>query len=741
MKIKQGEWTMSSVNYWALLRVFMLGCLFFGQVTAAEAQSLKSVDFNVLPGNKVQLAFELSEKAVTPKVFQMSSPARIVLDFLETKSALAQKKNIINQAGISSFFAVEAGGRLRVVVNLREKLTYTLKQEGKKTLLVLSQIESAKNSPVTSNQLENQQAIIAKQEIKKIDFRRGAKGEGRILISLSNKNTLVKTQQKSGKIELRFINTKLPANYAKRMDVIDFATPVSMIDAKQSGADVKVIITPIDIEHKYSVFQAEGLLTVKVREITLEESKAKKAAYKGERLTLDFHDIEIRNAFKILAEISGENVIVDDAVSGNLTLQLNDVNWDHAFALILKLKGLAKRQVDNVVLVAPMEKIRKLEEEEIEAQKVNERLEPLLTEYIQINYAQAESFKDILEGESSRARGGCALMALELGAGGGAGAGGGRGGSSRSGGGSSNSNNNNNNDENNALLSPRGTALVDPRTNTLIVKDTAKQLEEIRKMLALLDVPVRQVLIEARIVIAEDGFQQDLGVKFGASYAGGDGAQTGFGLGGSTGGSTAVNGVDPISSVVSGLAAANPYGALGMTLVSGADYVLNLEISARQDERKAEFVSNPKILTSDRCIARIEQGEQIPYQTTSQEGTTTIFMDASIILEVIPQITPGGSVIMKVKITKDSPGDQTPDGLAINKREINTSVHVKNGETIVLGGVYEGDTLHIVESVPWFADLPLVGWMFRRNVEGDSKRELLIFITPKVVKDTMRAQS
>ena len=730
---------MGSLNYWALLRIFMLGCLFFGQVATAGAQSLKSVDFSVLSGNKVQLAFELSEKAVTPKVFQMSSPARIVLDFSGTKSALAQKKNIINQAGISSFFAVEAGGRLRVVVNLREKLTYTLKQEGKKTLLVLSQVGSAKNSLVTSNQLENQQAVIAKQEIKKIDFRRGAKGEGRILISLSNKNTLVKTQERSGKIELRFINTKLPAHYAKRMDVIDFATPVSMIDAKQSGADVKVIITPIDIEHKYSVFQADGLLTVKVRGITLEESKAKKAAYKGERLTLDFHDIEVRNAFKILAEISGENIIVDDAVSGNLTLQLNDVHWDHAFALILKLKGLAKRQVDNVVLVAPMEKIRKLEEEEIEAQKVKERLEPLLTEYIQIHYAQAESFKNILEGNSSGARGGCTLMALELGSGGSGGSAGGSGGGLNIGG--SNSSNNDDDDENDTLLSKRGTAIVDSRTNTLIVKETAKQLEEIKKMLALLDVPVRQVLIEARIVIAEEGFQQDLGVKFGASYAGGDGGQTGFGLGGSTGGSTTVNGVDPISSVVSGLAAANPYGALGMTLVSGADYVLNLEISAKQDERKAEFVSNPKILTSDRCIARIEQGEQIPYQTTSQDGTTTIFMDASIILEVIPQITPGGSVIMKIKITKDSPGDQTPDGLAINKREINTSVHVKNGETIVLGGVYEGDTLHIVESVPWLADLPVVGWMFRRNVEGDSKRELLIFITPKIVKDTMRAQS
>jgi type IV pilus assembly protein PilQ len=732
MKIKQGGWNMGSLNYWALLRIFILGCFFFGQASAAGIQSLNNVDFNVLSGGRVQLVFELSEKAVKPKVFQMSNPARIVLDFPETKSALAQKKNIINQAGINSFFAVEAGGRLRVVVNLREKLTYTVKLQGKKTRLIFKQIEAEKKIPIASNDVENSQVSIAKQEVKKIDFRRGTKGEGRILISLSNKDTLVKTQQKSGKIELRFINTRLPANYAKRMDVIDFATPVSIIGATQSGADVKVLITPIDIEYSYSVFQADGLLTVKVREITLEESKAKKAAYKGERLTLDFHDIEVRNALKILAEISGENIIVDDAVSGNVTLQLNDVHWDHAFALILKLKGLAKRQVDNVVLVAPMEKIRKLEEEEIEAKKVKERLEPLLTEYIQINYAQAESFKDILEGNSTRARGGCALMALELGGGSGSGS---------SGGGLNIGGDNNDDDEENTLLSRRGTAIVDSRTNTLIIKDTATQLEEIRKMLALLDVPVRQVLIEARIVIAEEGFQQDLGVKFGATYLGGDGAQTGFGIGGSTGGSTAINGFDPVSSVVTGLAAANPYGALGMTLVSGADYVLNLEISAMQDDRKAEFVSNPKILTSDRCIARIEQGEEIPYQTTSQDGTTTIFKDASIVLEVIPQITPGGSVIMKIKITKDSRGEQTPDGLAINKREINTSVHIKNGETIVLGGVYEGDTLHIVESVPWFAELPLVGWMFRRNIEGNSKRELLIFITPKVVKDVMRTQS
>jgi type IV pilus assembly protein PilQ len=738
MKIRQGKWRMGSFNDGVIFCFFILGCLLFGQASATETQLLKNVDVSMLSENKVQLAFYMSEKAVKPQVFQMSNPARIVLDFPETKSALGQKKTTINQVGINSFFVIEAGGRLRVVVNLREKLAYTLQQKGRRTLLILKKIESIKNISTTVSQLKNNKVGIAKQEITKIDFRRGIKGEGHILISLSRKDTLVKTQKKSGKIELRFINTKLPVNYAKRMDVIDFATPVSVVDAQQSGEDVKVLITLLDTAYTYSVLQVDGLLTVKVRKLTVEAGKVKKATYKGARVTLDFHDIEVRNAFKILAEISGENIIVDDAVSGNVTLQLDDVHWDHAFALILKLKGLAKRQVDNVILVASIEKIRQLEK--LEAQKVNERLEPLLTEYIQINYAQAESFKNILEGNSSGAKGGCELMAVELTSlkakkSNGAGS------SNRSSEGlnieGGNRSNDKGDDKNNTLLSKRGTAIVDSRTNTLIVKDTAKQLAEIKKMLILLDVPVRQVLIEARIVIAEEGFQQDLGVKFGASYSI-DKAQ--FGLTGSTGGATTANENNPISSVITGLAAANPSGALGMTLGAGADYVLNLEISAMQDDRKAEFVSNPKILTSDRCIARIEQGEEIPFQTTSQEGTTTIFKNASIVLEVIPQITPNGSVIMKIKIKKDSRGEQTPDGLAINKREINTSVHIKNGETIVLGGVYEGDTTHIVESVPWFAELPLIGWMFRRNIEENSKRELLIFITPKVVKDVMQTQ-
>ncbi len=293
---------------------------------------------------------------------------------------------------------------------------------------------------------------------------------------------------------------------------------------------------------------------------------------------------------------------------------------------------------------------------------------------------------------------------------------------------------NNSQSVNYSLLSERGTAIVDSRTNTLIVKDTAKSQEEIMQMIQKLDRQVRQVLIEARIVIAEQGFAQELGVKFGAAYVGKNGSV------GATTGSNPNNGTpgDIVSPILSNLAVSNPYGALGMTLASGANYVLNLEISALQDDSKAQFVSNPKVLTSDRCLARIEQGQQIPYQTVSQNGTQTQFQDASIILEVTPQITPSGSVIMDLYITKDSPGAATPGGLAINTRQVTASVRVEDGETIVIGGVYEGDTANLVNSVPWFADLPLVGWMFRKTTKSDSKKELLVFITPKITKDSMK---
>ncbi|MBE0469646.1 MAG: type IV pilus secretin PilQ [Methyloprofundus sp.] len=733
MNIKQGGFCMSFLKQWSLLRVLLLSTLLLGQVSlvAAEDVVLSAVDFNALSGDNLQLSLEMTGNVTKPKVFHTDNPARIVLDFDGVKSGLKQKKNVINAGGVNSFVAVESGDRLRVVINLLKLVAYDVKLSGNRVIVTLnSSGKMARDShkKLTEKTLTQFASLIPEQAINKIDFRRGAKAEGRLLIYLSNPNTVVNTQEKSGKIELSFLNTTLATAYAKKMDVLDFATPVSMIEAKQVGSRVKVVITPTNVDYAYSSFQTDGVLTLEVRPISTaeeEEKRRNKFPYTGERLSLNFQDIEIRSVLQILADFTDLNILASDSVTGNLTLRLNDVPWDQALDFVMKSKGLSKRQAGNVILVAPTAEIRKLEEEEIESQKVAKRLEPLKTEYIQINYAKAENFRNILLGNSSSSSisdDGCTVSA---------------GTSSRGGSGGSSSSNNNNNsssnrgseDDNFSLLSHRGTAIVDSRTNTLIVKDTAKSLEEIRKMIMKLDRQVRQVLIEARIVIAEEGFAQDLGVKFGAAYTGGD-----IGIAGTTSKSSE----DVLGPFISSLAASNPYGALGMTLSDGANYILNLEITALQDDRKAEFVSNPRVLTSDRCKATIEQGEEIPFQTTSQDGTTTIFKKAQILLDVTPQITPSGSVIMELKITKDSRGEQTPDGLAINKRELNTSVRVEDGETVVLGGVYEGDSIDIVNSVPWFSDLPVIGWMFRKTIQNDSKRELLIFITPKIMKDSMR---
>lgn len=757
MNNKQGGFCMSFLKQWSLLRIFAVSVLIFGQISLIEAQeiALSAVDFNAQSGDNLQLTFEMTGSVAKPKVFHTDNPARIILDFADVKSNLKQKKNIINAGGISDFVAVEAGGRLRIVINLLKLVGYEVKVRGNQVIVALhSSGRMARDShkKISEKTLTQFARLIPEQAIKKIDFRRGEKGEGRLLISLSNPNTVVNTQEKSGKIILSFLNTTLSQAYAKKMDVLDFATPVSMIEAKKVGTKVKIWITPIDRNFAYSSFQTDGLLTVDVRPISADEEdekRKKKFPYTGERLSLNFQDIEIRSVLQILADFTDLNIVASDAVTGNITLRMNDVPWDQALDFILKSKGLAKREAGNVILVAPTSEIRKLEEEELESKKIEERLEPLITEYIQINYAKAENFRNILFGGSTIGGDGCTISTLlgsgalggglggGIGSGLGGGIGSGIGGIGGIGGGGNYGGNrglNNRDGESYSLLSNRGTAIVDSRTNTLIVKDTAKSLEEIRVMIDKLDRQVRQVLIEARIVIAEEGFAQELGVKFGAAYVGKNGSI------GATTGSNPNNGTpgDIVSPVLSNLAVANPYGALGMTLASGANYVLNLEISALQDERKAEFVSNPKVLTSDRCLARVEQGQQIPYQTVSQNGTQTQFQDASIILEVTPQITPSGSVIMDLRVTKDAPGEQTPDGLAINKREINTSVRVEDGETVVLGGVYEGDMVNIINSVPWFADLPLVGWMFRKTTKSDFKKELLIFITPKITKDSMK---
>jgi len=748
MNNKQGKVSMSFLRKMLGLQVFFIGMSLLVHISVVKAQdiALQSVDFNALSGDNLQLSFDFSNEAVPPKVFTTDNPARIVLDFAGVNSQLKQKKTSINAGGITSFVAIEAAGRLRVVVNLLKLVAYDVKLKGNRAILILrssGRIARESHKNITEKTLTQFASLIPKQEINKIDFRRGPKGEGRLLVSLSNPNTVVNTQEKGGKLELSFLNTQLPQKYAKKMDVLDFATPVSIIEAKKVGSRVKILITPISTDYDYSIFQSDGLLTVEIRPITTaaqEEKLRNKFPYTGERLSLNFQNIEIRSVLQILADFTDLNIIASDSVTGSVTLRLNDVPWDQALEFIMKSKGLSKRQAGNVILVAPTTEIRKLEEEEIASKKVVERLEKLKTEYMQINYSKANNFRNIILGYSSRSSNGCSVSSGSNSSGGtqsssSSVSSSNSGGSNNSGNSSSNGASNSGSGNNNSsLLSPRGTAIVDSRTNTLIIKDTVKHIEEIRKMIQILDRPVRQVLIEARIVIAEEGFAQELGVKFGAAYTGGN-----FQSGGTTGSTTSIGGGgNVVTPIVSNLVASNPYGALGMTLADGANYVLNLEITALQDNRKAEFISNPRVLTSDRCKATIEQGEEIPFQTTSQNGTTTIFKNAKILLEVTPQITPSGSVIMNLHITKDARGSQTAGGLAINTRAINTSVQVENGETVVLGGVYEGNTTNIVNSVPWFSDLPVVGWMFRKNIDNKTKRELLIFITPKVIKNSMK---
>jgi type IV pilus assembly protein PilQ len=527
--------------------------------------------------------------------------------------------------------------------------------------------------------------------------------------------------------------------------------------------------------YDYSLFQTEGLLTVEFRPLTTEEKEvldSKREKYKGDRLSLNFQDIDVRSVIAILAEFTGQNVVAGDEVTGTITLKMDDVPWDEALDFIMMTKGLEKFESGNVILVAPVGKIKEYKEKQQATEQVVEQLEPLVTEYIKINYSRAENFKNLLNGLDTGAFGTCGTNKSS-----GSGSSSGASSSSASSLGSSSGyagaqgtgqgqgqGTGNPQNEKFRILTARGSAVVDARTNTLIVRETAKNLEEAKKLIRRLDVPVRQVMIEVRIAAASNSFVKQLGVRFGGvvDRSAGDNR---FGIGGrdtigdvqrTTGtvdGTGKPNftttpqaiytpkadnfgGLNLGNNLVDLATTANPYGALGMTLARGADYVLNLELQALQDQNQGELLSNPRVMTSDRCRATIKQGVQLPYQSTSGNfGTTTIFVDAALVLDVLPQITPSGSVVMALKVTKDAPGATTPDGVGINTQQLETNVHVMDGETVVLGGVFQETLNNNLSKVPFFGDLPGVGFLFKRTQKQDDKNELLIFVTPKIVKD------
>jgi len=668
------------------------GILFVGCIVTAHAasNSLQSVEFSGLPGNKAQIILTLSKPAPAPLSFTIDNPARIALDFPDTSNALEQRSQRIGIGMVESLTAVEAQGRTRVVFNLVDMVPYEAHADGNRIILT---VQNAGGSLSEAQAVAAQATGSSASQISNIDFRRGEGGEGRVIVTLSDPSIPVDMQQEGDKVVVDFYRARLPQELERRLDVLDFATPVKTIDTYTKGDNVHMVITPTG-EYEYIAYQSDNLFTIEVRKLTreeVEEQKKDEFGYSGERLSLNFQDIEVRSVLQLIADFTGLNVVVSDTVGGSLTLRLKNVPWDQALDIILKTKGLAMRQTGNVMLVAPSEEIAAREKLELESQKQIEELEPLYSEFVQINYAKASDIATLLKSSDT------------------------------------------------TLLSDRGMATIDERTNTLLVQDTAAKLVEIRKLVALLDIPVRQVLIESRIVTADTNFARDLGVKFGVSkrtrydddhllIAGGTLPTSNDNVNIPSGG----------QGLLVDLGATGATSGIGLSLGKIGSHLLQLELTAMESEGKGEIISSPRVLTSNQKTAFIQKGTEIPYQEATSSGATAVqFKDAVLELRVTPQITPDDRIIMDLNIKRDAPGDVTGGVPSVNTEEISTQVLVDNGETLVLGGIYEQNTQEDVNRVPFFGELPLVDWMFKNTVTSDLKEELLIFVTPKIVKEEL----
>ena len=685
-----------------LQRLLFTSALFLagGYITAQAAEptgsnSIQSVDFEGLPGNKVVITLTMSKPALKPLSFTIDNPARIALDFPNTSNNLSQRKQTVGIGMVESLAVVEAKGRTRVVINLIDMVPYEAHAEGNKVILT---VQSA------GGELSEAQATAAAAlgttggSIENIDFRRGENGEGRVIVTLSDPSIPVDMQQQDGKVIVDFYRAQLPPELSRRLDVLDFATPVKTIDAYAKGENVHMVISPLGV-YEYIAYQSDNQFTIEVRALTeseAEEIKKDEFGYLGERLSLNFQDIEVRSVLQLIADFTGINIVVSDTVGGSLTLRLKNVPWDQALDIILKTKGLAMRQTGNVMLVAPSEEIAAREKLELESQKQIEELEPLYSEFIQINYAKAADIANLLKSEQT------------------------------------------------TLLSTRGKATIDERTNTLLVQDVAGKLAEVRNLVARLDIPVRQVLIEARIVIASNDFSKDLGVTFGVSkrtrFDGDHQLVAGGKIAGDLIASPITGFESPAGSGAEGLMVDLPVigatSSIGLAIGRLGSHFLQMELTAMEAEGHGEVISSPRVLTSNQKAAFIKSGVEIPYQEASSSGATSVsFKEAVLSLRVTPQITPDERIIMDLQVNKDSVGEIFLGVPSIDTNEISTQVLVDNGETLVLGGIYEQEKTEEIDRVPFFGELPLVDWMFNKKLNINDKAELLIFVTPKIVRE------
>jgi type IV pilus assembly protein PilQ len=724
---------------WARRLMPALGLLLFGILAARTGlaadtpkgnNQLQTITATKLAGDRVQLQLKLSNAAPQPLSFTVGQPARIAMDLDDTRLALKNRETTIGVGDVNSVIAAEAGTRTRVVINLTSLVPYNVQAQGNTVYILLggnpsdtavAQIDPASLSPVTTALAAAAGPAVGKpspaatatpgmgQSITNVDFRRGANGTGRVIVDLSTPSIVGNVHMDGNNVVVDFAKTNLPKNLERRMDVTDFATPVQYIDAENTPTGTRLVIHPTG-QYEKLAFQSDNLFSVEFSPVSAQaEQAAQQKEYSGQKISLNFQNIDIRAVLQILADASGKNIVVSDSVHGNITLRLQDVPWDQALDIIMKTKGLASRNYGNTMIIGTAQDIAAQEQAEFAARQSLVQSAPLESAYIQVNYAKANDIADLIKGQGKA-----------------------------------------------SLLSSRGSISVDTRTNTLLVQDTAENIADIRQMVAKLDIPVKQVLIDSRVVVAQNDYNSQLGVQFGANGI----RQTSGGLmtvgGDLTGANTQQNAYNPVppgTQVTStpllslpslndqlnvNVPTANPFGQLAVSVLR-QNFLVDLELSAMAAAGKGEVVSSPRVITANGQEATILQGTEIPYTQSASSGATTVsFKNAVLSLDVTPQITPDNRIFMNLDVHDDTVGQFVPTANggsvpSINTRNVKTQVLVNDGDTVVLGGIYETTQNSTVNKVPLLGDIPLIGWLFRNTAITNNKDELLIFVTPKIM--------
>ena len=682
--------------------VLWLVVLGFGVSSAYAQNSIESVNVSPQPGGKVVVRISLKEALTTaPAGFTVNNPPRLAFDFANTGNALGRNVQNVSDSEVRRINIVQAGDRTRMVLELSRALNYETQLDGKSLLITLQGGASTATTGATPARFAEPSPSVQTHSLRSVDFRRGNAGEGRVIIDLSDSQIGIDIRKQGRGIVVDFQNATLPGNLAKRYDVMDFGTPVQTVEAYAQGGTARVVITPTG-NWEHSAYQADNRFIVEVKRVIEDPNRLVRQGFVGEKLSLNFQNVEVRSVLQVLADFTGLNIITSDSVSGNLTLRLKDVPWDQALDIIMRSKGLDMRKEGNVVWIAPRDELATREKLALESRSQISDLEPTQTESFQLNYQKAGDVQTMLVNVQQR------------------------------------------------ILSKRGSAAVDARTNQLFVQDVPSRLDDVRRLIRALDIPVRQVMIESRIVEASDTFARNLGVKLGylenptagsmrpTIQFGADLTNTGQLNGVVQGTPTLVPGGLQVNLPAAGIGGAVAGSFSTLIFNSSRSRLLALELSALQADGKGKIISSPRVITANQNEAIIEQGTEIPYQQASSSGATSVsFKKATLSLKVKPQITPDDNVIMKLNINKDSRGQDTTAGPAIDTKQVSTEVLVENGGTLVIGGIYTQDERSTTAKIPLLGELPYIGFLFKQNQKSDNRAELLVFITPKILKDNL----